>query len=76
MERAFRYNVRLGSGSDSVDIPVSRRREQEVKQQWIQESSHRKKEPPAPPSVFYREERISHAREYTDPIAVKFVDVW
>jgi two-component system response regulator LytT len=31
------YNVRLGSGPDAVDIPVSHRREQEVKQRWIQE---------------------------------------
>lgn len=31
------YNVRLGSGSNTVDLPVSRRHEQEVKQRWIHE---------------------------------------
>lgn len=34
------YNVRLGSGPASVDIPVSRRHEQEVKHRWIQEGHH------------------------------------
>jgi two-component system, LytTR family, response regulator LytT len=29
------YNVRLGSGPSAVDIPVSRRHEQEIKQRWI-----------------------------------------
>jgi two-component system, LytTR family, response regulator LytT len=35
------YNVRLGSGSDAVNIPVSRRHEHEVKQRWIREGHQR-----------------------------------
>jgi len=35
------YNVRLGSGPNAVDLPVSRQHEQEVKQRWIHEHHHR-----------------------------------
>jgi two-component system response regulator LytT len=34
------YKVSLGSGPDAIDIPVSRKHEQEVKQRWIQKGHH------------------------------------
>jgi DNA-binding LytR/AlgR family response regulator len=37
---ACRYKVRLGYGPNAVELPVSRRNENEVKQRWIQEHRH------------------------------------
>jgi two-component system, LytTR family, response regulator LytT len=40
------YNVRLGSGRDAVDIPVSRRHEKQVKQLWIHQCQYHGNETP------------------------------
>jgi DNA-binding LytR/AlgR family response regulator len=40
------YNVRLGSGRDAVDIPVARRRAEEVKQRWIHQRQYQGNETP------------------------------
>jgi DNA-binding LytR/AlgR family response regulator len=36
------HSVRLGSGPDAVDVPVSRRNLKKFKQQWIHEHHHHK----------------------------------
>jgi DNA-binding LytR/AlgR family response regulator len=39
------YNVRLGSGRNAVNLPISHQYEQEVKQRWIHRRHHENRTP-------------------------------